>query len=83
MSDERSAFEYLSEFKDIIYIASRQSGDIKECYTWCEQKLGVKYRDWFMMLDGNRAGVICGARLYVKNPKKATMFRLRWLDLVA
>jgi uncharacterized protein YueI len=71
----KDAHEYLGSFTECVTLKSSwsKSQEVKECYKWCEQHLGIKYKDWFMM----------NTTLYFKNSKKATFFRLTWNDLIA
>ena len=57
MTEERSAAEYLGEFTDCIKLNSAWP-DTRELYKWCEENMGVKYRDWFMFNtnDGRQHG---------------------------
>jgi hypothetical protein len=75
MSLDKDAQEYLRGFTEVVSLRGTwaKSKEVKECYAWCEQHLGVKYKDWFMM----------GSALYFKDTKKATFFRLTWNDLIA
>jgi hypothetical protein len=71
----KDAEEYLSGFTECVTLRGTwaKSPEVKSCYAWCEQHLGIKYKDWFMM----------GDTLHFKDTKKATFFRLTWNDLIA
>jgi hypothetical protein len=79
MTPERSAFEYLNGFQDRISL-TLTNNQLREIDTWCKENIGVKYRDWFILSNSSRSGVITGGTLYIKIPKYATLFRLRWID---
>lgn len=74
MTVGKDAAEYLSGFTESVTLKGTwfKNSDVKACYAWCEQHLGIKYKDWFMM----------GSTLHFKDTKKATMFRLTWSDLI-
>ncbi len=71
--------EYLKEFGAKIHI--RTDVDIaynREVYDWCEQYMGAKYKDWFMIRQGlNKSNTV-----WIKSPKRATLFRLKWNDII-
>jgi hypothetical protein len=70
----KDAMEYLQAFTEQVELKGTWQKDagVKECYLWCEQHLGIKYKDWCMV----------GRTIYFKNTKSATMFRLTWCDLI-
>lgn len=82
MSPERMSSEYLSGFKDQIEFQAGPQ-ELREVDAWCRENIGVKFRDWFMLMNTKwGSGRITGGRLYIKEPKHATLFRMRWLDLL-
>ena len=75
----KAVYDYLKDFGARIHI--RTNVDIiynREVYEWCEQYMGVKYKDWFMVRQGtNKSNSV-----WIKSPKKATLFRLKWNDII-
>jgi hypothetical protein len=71
----KDAQDYLLGFTEQATLKGTWAKDaeVKLCYTWCEEHLGVKYKDWFMM----------GNTIYFKDSRNATFFRLTWSDLIA
>lgn len=71
----KDATVYLAEFTEVVALKGtwQKSPELRECYTWCEQNMGSKYKDWFWMNDS----------IYFKNSKKASFFRLKWMDVIA
>lgn len=71
----KDAQDYLNGFTERAQLKWTwgKSSEVKECYTWCEKHLGIKYKDWFMM----------GDVIHFKDTKKATFFRLTWGDIIA
>lgn len=70
----KDATDYLAGFTETATLVKpwSKSTETRECYDWCEQHLGIKYKDWYMM----------NQTVYFKNTKGATMFRLMWSHLV-
>lgn len=71
--------DYLKQFGARINI--RNDVDIawnREVYNWCEQYMGAKYKDWFMV----RQGVNKSNAVWIRSPKRATLFRLKWNDII-
>lgn len=68
------AIEYLKGFTETVTLNSpwSKSKETRECYNWCEQHLGTKYKDWYML----------NQTVHFKNNRGATMFRLMWSHLV-
>lgn len=75
MTLDKDAQQYLRGFTERATLKGTwaRSPEVKSCYAWCEQHLGIKYKDWFMM----------GDTIHFKDNKKATFFRLTWGDLIA
>ena len=71
----KDAIAYLRGFTEKVRLKGTWARDqeVKDCYRWCEQHLGVKYKDWYML----------GSTLHFKDTKRATIFRLTWSDLIA
>lgn len=71
--------DYLKQFGAKINI--RTDVDIawnREVYDWCEQYMGAKYKDWFMV----RREMSKSNSVWIKSPKRATLFRLKWNDII-
>jgi hypothetical protein len=72
--------DYLKDFGARIHI--RSDVDVawnREVYEWCEQHMGTKYKDWFMI----RQGTAKSNAIWIKSPKRATFFRLKWNEIIA
>jgi hypothetical protein len=71
----KDATDYLAEFTERVGLKGswQKNPELKECYKWCEENMGVKYKDWFWLNHS----------IYFKNNKKATFFRLKWMDIIA
>ena len=75
----RALHDYLKDFGAKINI--RSDVDIawhREVYDWCEEFMGIKYKDWFMV----RQGLNKDNTVWIKSPKRATLFRLKWNHLI-
>lgn len=71
--------DYLKNFRCWVII-KKQYPASKECYNWCSRYMGAKYKDWFFYEGGGTTDK--KTIIYIKDPKKATMFRLQWNDLI-
>lgn len=69
--------DYLNRFgcSVTVQLGPVHSGQFKQFYAWCEQRLGVKYRDWFIVCVGQHT-----YRLHHVNPKWSTILTLTWVD---
>lgn len=75
-----------SDFAQVVsdYLQNFKSYHIKkthrqELYEWSAQYLGQKYKDWFIYEGGTRDKVWV---INIRSPKKATLFELRWTELI-
>lgn len=76
---------YIRNFDSAIRL-NRNAMQLLEVYRWCEQHLGVKYKDWFIY-DVKDYAFSSPAHpnrcvIYIKSAKSATLFRLRWMDVI-
>ena len=75
----KAVYDYLKDFGAKIHI--KTNIDVawnREVYDWCEQYMGTKYKDWFMIRQGlNKSNTV-----WIKSPKRATLFRLKWNDII-
>jgi hypothetical protein len=53
------------------------SKEFKEFYAWCDQHLGVHYKDWFIINAGKDIYT-----LRCRNDKWATFLALSWFDVI-
>jgi hypothetical protein len=74
MTLDKDAADYLTGFTEMVSLKGtwQKSAEVRECYKWCEQNLGAKYKDWFMYKDS----------IHFKDTKRATIFRLTWSHLI-
>lgn len=70
----KDAVEYLRGFTETVSLKSsyQKSQEVRDCYKWCDQHLGIKYKDWYMIHSS----------IHFKDSKGATMFRLMWGHLI-
>lgn len=69
---------YISQF-DCCITVKKHSASRAELYQWCADHLGSKYRDWFIHEGGTYDKTWA---IHIRSPKRATMFRLRWIDII-
>jgi hypothetical protein len=70
--------DYIKQFHCCITVR-RHSASRAELYQWCAINLGSKYRDWFVYEGGTQDRIWC---IHIRSPKHATLFRLRWTDVI-
>ena len=75
----RDTYQYLSRFEHHIVLncGHSYSPKFKEVYEWCEQHLGTKHKDWFMMNQSTKVQV-----LHVKDTKWMTMLQLTFPEVI-
>jgi hypothetical protein len=69
--------DYLNRFDYhiTVQLGPVHSVQFKQFYAWCEQRLGVKYRDWFIVSAGQHT-----YRLHHVNAKWSSILTLTWVD---
>lgn len=77
MGPEASA--YLKGFPYHIDIVAGQVYDprFKEFAAWCNQSLGVKFKDWFLLSTGKTT-----YRLHMRDTKHSMFLSLKYSDLI-
>jgi len=71
--------EYLGQFvyKVRLHLGPSYSTPFKQFNTWCEQRLGSKYKDWFLYAMDRDEYI-----LFLRDPKWITFLTLTWVDLI-
>lgn len=71
--------EYLTKFtfKLTVRLGPSYSERFKEFNIWCEERLGQKYKDWFLYTIDRDQYV-----LFVRDSKWATFLALTWVDTI-
>lgn len=69
--------EYLSRFS--YYKIQKVHAQKQELYQWCTDNLGEKYKDWFVYEGGAQDKYWT---VNIRVPKYATLFVLRWADII-
>lgn len=74
-----SYWAYLKQFDYQVTVKLGQSytHDFKQFTEWCNQRLGVKYKDWFIADVGKGRYT-----LFARNTKWATFLTLTWVDKI-
>lgn len=69
--------EYLAkfEFKVTVKLGNSYQAEFTEFNTWCEERLGPKYKDWFLVSNGK--GIYT---LFCKSNKWASFLALTHVD---
>ena len=72
--------EYLAQFeyKVTLRLGASYSAEFKEFTEWCTQRLGVKYKDWFMYAQNKGTYT-----LFCRNNKWAIFLALTYVDKIA
>ena len=75
----KAAHEYVSGFAYSVelQLGPSYSADFKEFQAWAVKRLGVKYKDWFMMSSGKDK-----YRLYCKDTKWSMFLVLEHVDKI-
>ena len=75
-----SISDYLKKFEYSITLTLGQvySPEFKEFQVWCEQRLGAKYKDWFIVNTGRGE-----YRLFCRSNKWAMFLALEHVDRIA
>lgn len=76
----KDTIRYISQFDYhiVLNVGPSYSTAFKETYTWCEQHLGTKYKDWYMLINGAKGQVV----LHVNDTKWLTIFRLTFPEVI-
>ena len=71
--------DYLEQFEYRIQLqlGPTYSNQYKEFSAWCQQRLGIKFKDWF--LTSNSKGVYT---VFVRSNKWASFLALTWVDYI-
>lgn len=70
---------YLTRFpyRIVIKAGATYTPQFKEFNTWCNENLGIKYKDWFLS-PYNRTAY----RLYLRDTKYSMFLALKFSDLI-
>lgn len=73
-------WDYLKQFEYHITLklGNSYTREFKEFNAWCEQRLGTKYKDWFITSDSRGTYT-----LHARSNKWAAFLALTWVDNVA
>lgn len=79
MIDNTAYWDYAKQFeyRVTVKLGASHTEPFKEFNQWCEQHLGVKYRDWF--ITSNSRGVYT---LFARSNKWATFLALSHVDKI-
>lgn len=69
--------EYLGHFS--YYKIRKAHAQREELYQWCADYMGEKYKDWFVFEGGAYDKFWT---VNIRNPRHATLFALRWSDII-
>ena len=74
-----SYWEYIERFdyRLTVKLGKTYTPEFKEFSAWCENRLGTKYKDWF--LTSNSKGHYT---LFCKSNKWSTFLALTWVDKI-
>ena len=74
-----SISEYLKGFTHHfdISLGKAYSPEAKDFYAWCEQHLGKKYKDWFVVSNSKTT-----YRVWCKSSKHVTFLRLKYSESI-
>lgn len=78
-NDSKEAADYLSRFPYCIHIDAGRSYDprFKELVAWCNQTMGIKFKDWFLISTGNTT-----YRLHMRDSKYGMFLSLKYADII-
>jgi len=69
--------EYLANFS--YYRIQKNHAQKEQLYQWCADTMGEKYKDWFIH-EGGKYDKWWSVN--IRSPKHATLFGLRWSDII-
>ena len=76
---ERATIEYIKQFeyKLCVRLGPSYSKEFKEFSNWCSERLGVRFKDWFIMASAKNEYT-----LYCKTNKWAMFLALTHVDKI-
>ncbi len=76
---EQAMRDYLSKFSYHVELSLGASWttEFKDFNAWCEQRLGTKYKDWFLYSTGSKTYI-----LFLRNDRWASFLALTWVDFI-
>lgn len=80
ITESKHLREYLGNFYKIYSIEKPIPTDLE---SWCRCSIGKQYLDWTMHKTGNlRDPEARFCRLYIRDPKRCTLFEIRWASII-
>ena len=76
---EKAASEYIGQFeyKLLVRLGPSYSKEFKEFSEWCSDRLGVRYKDWFIIASAKNEYV-----LHCRTDKWSTFLALTHIDKI-
>ena len=73
-------WEYLKQFEYrlCVRLGPTYKPEYKEFVEWCDTRLGIKFKDWFITSNGKGTYT-----LHARSNKWATFLALTWVDYIA
>lgn len=73
---------YLQKFDHhvVLKLGHTYSQEYREFYAWCQENLGEKYKDWFIVGGGGKNQSTCA--LHLRNSRWGILLALKFPDLV-
>lgn len=73
----RVVSDYMAPFKK--YHVQKSLAVREELYRWCGQRMGVKFKDWFIFEGGSKDKTWV---VNIRSPKHSMLFELQWANII-